>query len=414
MTSKPTYEELAQMIERLVKEVKVGKNVGGEREWLETQRHHMEKMESIGIFAGGIANDFNNLLMGIQGHISLMLLDIDSHHPHFEPLKEIEACVSRAEDLTNRLLSFSMTGKHEVKSVDLNDLVKKSVEEFGKKKERIVIHPEYGENIWAVEVDEEQIEQALTSFYTNAWQVMPDGGDLYIQTENVTLDEDYTKSFQVKSGAFVKVSVMDTGMGMDEDTRQKIFDPFFTAKGSSTDMGFQLTSAYGIIKNHGGIISIYSEKGKGTTFNIYLPVSRKQFIKLEEIIEEISIGSETILLVDDEEMILDIGRQLLESLGYEVLTAGNGKRAIETYKKEKNSIDMVLLDIIMPDMDGGETFDELRKIDPEIKVLLASGHSMDGRAATILKRGCDGFIQKPYNLKQLSRKIREVLKKTNS
>lgn len=199
---------------------------------------------------------------------------------------------------------------------------------------------------------------------------------------------------------------------MDEPTLQRIFEPFFTTKEMGRGIGLGLASVYGIIKNHGGFIDVHSEKGEGATFHIYLPAVETQNIfknKNIESTDKVGSGTETILLVDDEDMIIDVSRQLLERLGYTVLAAGSGGEAIEIYKKHLKEISLVIIDMIMPDLNGGETYDELKKINSDVKVLLASGYSLDGQAQNIMDRGCNGFIQKPFNIKKLSHKIRTVL-----
>jgi len=376
---------------------------------LETQLVQAQKMEAIGNLAGGVAHDFNNLLMSIQGHTSLVMVGMASTHPHYEHLKGIENNVMSASGLTKRLLGFAKGGKYEVKPTDLNDLIKKSSEMFGRTKKEISIHQKYTEKNWAVEVDSAQIEQVLMNLYINAWQAMPGGGELYLQTENVTLDENFVQAYEVPPGRYIKISVTDTGVGMDQRTIEQIFDPFFTTKEMGKGIGLGLASVYGIIKNHDGIINVYSEKGKGATFNIYLPVSEKEVVERKELSGEVIKGKETVMLIDDEEMIIEVGQGLLEALGYTVLLAKSGKEAIDTYKKNKDKIDMVLLDMIMPGMGGGETYDRLKKINPDIKVLLSSGYSINGQAKDILDRGCDGFFQKPFNMKDLSQKLREIL-----
>jgi PAS domain S-box-containing protein len=369
----------------------------------------VRKMEALGTLAGGIAHDFNNLLMGIQGRTSLMLMDTDSSHPYFEHLKGIDDYVKSAADLTKQLLGFARGGKYEVKTTDLNEFIKIQNRMFGRTRKEITIRGRYEKNLWTTEIDQGQIEQVLLNIYVNAWHAMPGGGNLYIQTENTIFDENYSKSYQVEPGRYIKISITDTGVGIDEATRQRIFDPFFTTKEMGRGTGLGLASAYGIIKNHGGFINVYSEKGEGATFNIYLPVSGKEVVKEKKSQKEVLKGAETTLLVDDEDIILDIGPEIIEKLGYKVLTAKSGKEAIEIYEKNHDRIDIVILDMIMPEMGGGETYDKLKEVNPGIKVLLSSGYSINGQATEILERGCNGFIQKPFNMIDLSQKLREIL-----
>jgi len=232
---------------------------------------------------------------------------------------------------------------------------------------------------------------------------------LYLETENVTLDENYVKPFSIEPGRYVKISVTDTGTGMDKATREKIFEPFFTTKEMGRGTGLGLASVYGIIKNHGGFINVYSEKGHGTTFNIYLPASENEVIDEKKPAGDTLRGSETVLFVDDEDMIIEIAEELFEQLGYKVLIARSGKEAIKTYQENKDNIDIVLLDMIMPDMSGSDTYDRMKDIDPKVKVLLSSGYSINGQATEIMDRGCSGFIQKPFKMKELSQKLREIL-----
>lgn len=380
---------------------------------LESQFRQAQKMEAMGTLAGGIVHDFNNLLTGIQGRTSLMLIDTDSSHPHYEHLKGIEEHVISSAGLNKQLLGFARGGKYEVKPMNLNELVDRSSNMFGRTKKEIKIQKNFQKKISIVDVDGGQIEQVLLNLYVNAWQAMPEGGELYIKTENITLDENYVKPFKVKEGEYVKISITDTGVGMDKKTMERIFDPFFTTKEMGRGTGLGLASVYGIIKNHGGIINVYSEVDEGTTFNIYLPASFKKAQKKKELHEEIIKGKETILIVDDEDMIINVSKELLENMGYKVLTAKSGKEGIKIYKENKDKIKLVILDMIMPDMGGGETFEQLKEIDPKIKVLLSSGYSIHEKATRLLARGCDGFLQKPFNIKQLSQKLREILNSKN-
>ena len=379
---------------------------------LEAQLQQAQKMEAIGTLAGGIAHDFNNVLMAIQGRASLLSLHTDHDHPHFEHLSGIEDMVQRGAELTKQLLGFARGGKYEVKATDLNKLVQKSCEMFGRTKKEIKMHEKHRKELWPVEIDRGQIGQVLLNLYVNAWQAMPDGGDLYVETGNVMLDESYTKPFGVSPGNYVKISVTDTGIGMDKATQQRIFDPFFTTKEIGRGTGLGLASAYGIISNHGGIINVYSEKGKGTTFNIYLPASRKEVTTREKrVAEDVLKGTGRILLVDDEDAIVDVGEEMLKEMGYSVLVARSGKEGVDVYTKHKEEIDLVILDMIMPDIGGGKAYDRMKEENPDVKVILSSGYSVDGQATEILERGCDAFIQKPFNIKEMSGKIREILEK---
>ena len=380
-----------------------------EQKTLEGQLQQAQKMEAIGTLAGGIAHDFNNLLMAIQGRASIILVDKDSSHGDFEHLKGIEGHVESAVNLTRQLLGFARGGKYEARPTDLNELIQKQNQMFGRTRKEITIKGIYEENLRTVEVDRGQIDQVLLNLYLNAWQAMPGGGDLYLRTENVTLDKGYVKPFAIEPGEYVKISVRDTGVGMDKATREKIFDPFFTTKEMGRSTGLGLASAYGIIKNHGGFINVYSEKGHGTIFNVYLPASENAVVIEARPTGDTLEGSETILFVDDEEMIVEVAEELLERLGYRALVAQSGKMAIEMYEAHKERIDMVILDMIMPDMNGGEVYDRIKEKNPEVKVLLSSGYSIDGAAGEIMNRGCNGFIQKPFKMKELSQKLREIL-----
>jgi two-component system, cell cycle sensor histidine kinase and response regulator CckA len=382
-----------------------------EKAKLEAQLYQAQKMEALGTLAGGVAHDFNNLLMGILGNISLILIGIDESNPDFEKLKTIESHVQNATELTKQLLGFARGGKYEVKPTDLNILIEKNIKMFGRTKKEISIHTKFEENIWNVEVDRGQLDQVLLNLYVNAWQAMPKGGNLFIQTRNEIIDENFIKPYQVIPGKYVKISIADTGIGMDDNTLRRIFEPFFTTKKIGRGTGLGLASAYGIIKNHGGFIDVTSKLGEGTTFDIYLPITDKVIQTEKATIHDLITGNESILFIDDEEMILDVGKQFLERLGYKVSLAKNGFEALKYFRENKDSIDLVLLDMIMPEMSGSETFDNLKTLKPDVKVLLSSGYSIDGQAQYILERGCDGFIQKPFNIEEISEKIREILSK---
>ena len=366
-------------------------------------------MKAMGTLAGGVAHDFNNLLMGIQGRVSLMLMEINSEHPFCQHLKEIEEYVKSAAHLSRQLLSFAKGGKYEVKPANPNEIVTQSADMFGRTRKEIAIHQNYQRDIWSVDMDRRQIEQALLNIYLNAWHAMPEGGALYLSTENVDLDDAYVSPYEVKPGRYVKISVTDTGAGMDKETLGRIFEPFFTTKEMGHGTGLGLATVYGIIKNHGGFVNVYSEDGHGTTFNQYLPASDQQVLEEPEPVQRLLRGKETILFVDDEELIIETVKELLKNIGYETLVASGGGDAVRVYEKNKDRIQMVILDLIMPDMGGGAVYDRLKEINPDVKVLLSSGYSIGGAAQKILDRGCNDFIQKPFNLSRLSQKIRKLL-----
>ena len=380
-----------------------------EKKSLERKLRQAQKLESLGTLAGGIAHDFNNLLMGIQGRASLMSLDLDAAHPAFEHIAALEEYVRSATNLTKQLLGFARGGKYEVKAIDINELVLNGAVMFGRTKKEIAIHTRLAAAAPVVEADRRQIEQVLLNIYINAWQAMPDGGTLYLTTAVETVDDTVRESFQLEHGPYVKISVTDSGIGMDQGTRQRVFDPFFTTKEKTRGTGLGLASAYGIIKNHKGFITVYSEVGHGSTFNIYLPLSGKEVVREVPLADRLVKGAETVLLVDDESMIIDVCKDLLEKLGYRVLAAGSGEEALDAVRRMADDIDLVILDMIMPGMDGGETFDRLRELRPQIPVILSSGYAINGQATEIMDRGCNGYIQKPFDISELSKKLRAVL-----
>jgi PAS domain S-box-containing protein len=380
-----------------------------DRKRLEAEFRQAQKMEALNTLAGGIAHDFNNLLTTVLGNTSLMLMDIKPTHPHYQRLKIIESQVESGSKLTKQLLGYARKGKYEVKPINLNRLVLETSETFGRTRKEVTIYRELDEDLVAIEADRGQIEQVLLNLYINAADAMPGSGELVLRTRSVILKESKFKHSVIPPGKYVTLSVADTGMGMDTNTIERIFDPFFTTKEMGRGVGLGLASAYGIIKNHGGYIDVKSSKGTGTTFVIYLPASDKEEVESTKSAEQVWKGKEAILMVDDEEPVLDISVKLLKTMGYTVFAARSGREALGIYQTEKDRIALVILDMIMPMMGGGDTYEKLKQINPDVKVLLASGYSIDGQASQILTRGCNGFIQKPFKLGELSKKIRTVL-----
>jgi PAS domain S-box-containing protein len=433
VTARVLYDESgkAPYFDCTVMDITARKQAEEEKEKLQAQLAQAQKIEAIGTIAGGIAHNFNNLLTSILGNASLMLLETDSDHPNYEMLKIIEKQVLSGSKLTYQLLGYARKGGYEIQPLSLNQLIKETSDTFAMAKKEIRVHRELAKELFGINADQDQIEQVLLNLYVNAADAMPRGGELFLKTMNVTDKDMRSKPYDAKPGDYVLLTVRDTGTGMDKKTQEKIFDPFFTTKGMGRGTGLGLASVYGIVKAHGGYIDVESKKGHGTTFTIYLPASSEKEVIEEKVLpKKILKGKESILLVDDEDIIIDVGEEMLKALGYKVLLAKSGKEAIEIVSKAHRAKskeqegkerhapsamppapDMVLLDMIMPDMGGGETYDRMKEINPDIKVLLSSGYSIDGQATEIIKRGCDGFIQKPFDMQGLSQRIRKILDK---
>lgn len=380
-----------------------------EQRHLENRLQQARKLKAIGTLAGGIAHNFNNLLMGILGHVSLISLEPDTSDAIRERLNHVQKLVERGSELTSQLLGYAREGKYSVRTVNLNDLVKQICDTFAATHKQIGVHLELAEDVLPIRADTAQIEQVLLNLLMNAADAMPEPGNITVKTINMTAEGMAEKPYHPKPGNYVLLSVTDTGIGMDKTTQGRIFEPFFTTKEMGRGSGLGLASAYGIVKGHGGYIDVTSEKGSGTTFEIYLPALGKVVPEVREPAAKVTESPKTVLLVDDEEIIQKVGRELLKAMGYRVLIAKTGEEAVELYRDNQDDIDIVLLDMIMSPSNGGKTYDRLKEINPGIKVLLSSGYSIEGRAAEILRRGCNGFIQKPFRMKELSQKITAIL-----
>lgn len=376
---------------------------------LEEHLNEAKKMEAIGTLAGGVAHDFNNLLMSIQGYVSLMREDPGLNQPYAGYLKSISAMLRSAAELTGQLLGFAQGGKYDVRPISINTSILNSVDIFKRTHRDVQVITDLQDDLWAVKADRSQIEQVLLNVFINAGDAMPDGGRLRVQTANLDLEENPGGPPQLPAGSYVRITLSDTGSGMDQATRERIFEPFYTTKRGGQGTGLGLASVYGIIRNHKGRIQVSSEPSEGSTFIIYLPATTDSIAPIARLPQEMPSGTETVLLVDDELHVRDVGVIMLKRLGYRVLLAESGKEAIEQYGRYHHQIDLVVLDMTMPGMSGRETYEHLRALHPGVKVLLASGYSKEGAAEEILKRGCRGFIQKPYTLQQFSQILRQIL-----
>jgi len=382
-----------------------------ERKRLESQFFNAQKMEAIGTLAGGIAHDFNNLLMAIEGLASLILQDTGADHPHYATLTKIEKQVKNGAKLTAQLLGYARRERSESALIDLNQVVRETAEAFGRTRKQIAINLDLDDALRPVDANPGQIEQVLLNLCVNAADAMSDGGRLSFKSSNATREVMQDHAYMPKRGEFVQLDVQDSGVGMDEATRERIFEPFFTTKEMGRGTGLGLASVFGIVKSLGGFIEVDSEIERGTTFRIFLPASSRILTAdLQPVGEQtVMTSSRTVLLVDDEEVVLDVGAQMLQHFGYAVLPAANGQEALQIYAENKEKIDLVILDMVMPDMGGRVVYDRLKQCNSEVKVLLSSGYSLSGEASEIMKSGCNGFIQKPFNIKELTAQIDHIL-----
>jgi two-component system, cell cycle sensor histidine kinase and response regulator CckA len=398
-------DEPADVLEAIAEDVT-------ERRALEEQFRQAQKMEAVGRLAGGVAHDFNNLLMVISGYAEVILSKLEFEHPLSEKARAIQQAADRATTLTRQLLAFSRKQLLELKVVDLNAIVSDM--------ERL-LRPLIGENVDLVaklapdagytRADAGQLEQVLMNLVVNAKDAMPNGGTLTIQTENILID-DSTRRGQtfIRPGSYVMLSVSDTGMGMDKETQSRIFEPFFTTKEKGKGTGLGLSTVYGIVKQSGGYVMVQSELGTGSTFHIYLPQVEGTAEKHAAPAARVAAGgTETILLVEDEESVRQLVRDTLESKGYKIVEAGNGDEGIRAAVRYDGKIDLVITDVVMPGMGGRELAEQIVKLRPGTKVLFLSGYAED---AILSDGGIDNataFLQKPFTLQNLSRKVREVL-----
>jgi nitrogen-specific signal transduction histidine kinase/CheY-like chemotaxis protein len=381
-----------------------------ERRNLQGQLFRAQKMEAIGTLAGGIAHDFNNLLAGILGYVSILQAGKEPGTLEYEQLQTIEQQIDSARGLTRQLLGFARGGTYEMKPWDLNQIVQSAVDLYGRTKREIEVVLDLQGEECVADCDRVQIEQVLINLFVNATQAMPEGGTLTVRTAKRAYPEDLTKPFGLPAGWYVEVEVQDTGIGIDEATQARIFDPFFTTKDLGGGSGLGLASVYGILKNHRGLIRVQSQLGQGSTFIFALPRSKASAVAREKRrLKGTHHGEGMVLVVDDQEIIRTVSKAMLEMIGYGVLKAESGEEGLAIFQENRDKIKLVLLDMIMPGMSGKETFHRLRAMDPGVPVILASGYSLGSDVDALLAEGCNGFIQKPFNVAKLAEKISQVL-----
>lgn len=381
---------------------------------LEKQLREAQKMEAVGTLAGGIAHDFNNLLQIVLGFSDLLLLRMDAQQPGHEELRSIREAARRGAELVNQILTFSRKVETNPRPINLNHAVEK-IERLLSRTIPRMIHIEAipAPDLVPVFADPGQMEQVLINLALNAKDAMPEGGRLTIQTRNVTLDEQFCKTYlEIRPGDYVLLTISDTGHGMEKAVSERIFEPFFTTKKPGEGTGLGLAIVFGIVKIHGGHIFCRSNPVEGTSFEIYFPAMVMPFGPESDTTAEFpAFGTETVLLVDDEELIRNFGVDLLSSAGYEVLTANDGQHAVDIYLRERDRISLVILDLVMPKMGGKQCLEKLLDINPNLKILIASGFLMDEETRDVLSAKARGIVKKPFKAKDLLKHVRSVLDK---
>ncbi|HUI67019.1 MAG TPA: PAS domain-containing protein [Nitrospirota bacterium] len=398
------------MSRSVIRDITERKGIDEERRKLQEQLFRSQKLEALGTLASGIAHDFNNLLSSILGYASLAKTDLRPDNPVYQHVDIIETASLRASELTQQLLAFAKGGKYDAKPTDVNAIVREVVALLSRiieKNVTIVFAADF--NLHHAVCDAGQIQQAVINICLNGRDAMPRGGTLTVKTENVRLEiRDVQFFVDVPPGDYVRISVADTGMGMDRETRERLFEPFFTTKEKGTGLGLAL--AYGTIKKHGGFIQVFSEPGKGSTFEVNLPacMSDETCVKKKDNVG-LRRGSETILVVDDEPMVKQLAKDVLTRYGYTVLTAGGGEEAIDVFRQRSAEIDAVILDMVMPAMEGREVFRRLQELKPGVKVIVSSGYSQDQDADELILQGARSFVQKPFRIAELVQVVGAVL-----
>jgi PAS domain S-box-containing protein len=403
-----------KLIYAAARDITERKRAEAERERLQSQLTQAQKMESVGRLAGGVAHDFNNMLQAILGNAALALQDLPPDSPVRECLEEIEKSAHRSADLTRQLLAFARKQTIQPKVLDLNDTVAGMLKMLRRLiGEDIDLSWMPGANLWLVKMDPSQLDQVLANLCVNARDAVDGGGTVTIETTNVTLDGTYVATHpEVVAGDYVLLAVSDTGKGMDVETRSHLFEPFFSTKEPGKGTGLGLATVFGIVKQNLGLISVYSEPGQGTTFKIYLPRAREEALRADPIaVHQDPRGTETVLLVEDEAQVLNLGRRILAQQGYSVLAAASPEAAIAQAAQHPGPIHLLVTDVVMPGINGKELLKRIRASRPELKCLFMSGYTADVIAHHGVLEAGVAFLQKPFTIKSLAEHVREALKR---
>ncbi len=414
-TNRRTKEKKFAGTVGIIKDITERMRAEAEKAALQDQLMQAQKMEAIGRLAGGVAHDMNNVLGAILGSASVLDVEVEQSDHKREDIENILIACRKGRSLTRDLLGFARKGKYVNETISLNEVAEEAKALLKRTIAKTIdVNTALDGELRNIEGDRSQVHHALMNVCINAADSMDGQGTIEISTKNVTLEMSECMALGgLSPGDYVQLGVRDTGAGMDQDTIKKVFEPFFTTKPKGEGTGLGLSMVYGVIKNHGGSVTLESDQGKGTTVTFFLPILEKAKEILEEPPDK-SVSSQPdrggILFVDDEKIIRSSARRLLEKLGYSVFLAEGGQSALEVYKQEGDKISLVLLDLIMPEMDGSETFEGLTAISPDVKVLLLSGYSKDEKIETLLRKGAIGFLQKPFDLRALSDVVKKALK----
>ncbi len=411
---KEEQKNLTKSNELLKQEISEHKRDVEEKSRLEQKLHESKKMEAIGKLAGGIAHDFNNMLSGITGFAEIIKWKYAEENPKLKKYVDTILDTSkRAADLVAQLLAFARKGKYQIVVVNMHETINNVLQIIEHTFDRrIEIVKNLQANYCSVMGDRNQLQNVVLNIAVNARDAMPHGGTLAIHSRVIEITKEYISQHnheEVKPGSHFLLEITDTGVGMNEETKTRAFEPFFTTKEMGDGAGLGLSSVYGTIKNHGGAIEMYSEFDKGTTFKIFLPIAQKVKSDTQKYKIDVSKCTGNILIIDDEQVVKEMFLEMLKELHFSVTACENGREGVEYYRKNFEDIDLVMLDIIMPKLGGYDCFKQLRKINPKVKTVLVSGHSMNEDARKMMNEGAFAFLQKPFNMKKLSKIVNEAL-----